>query len=149
MRYARRAVWLAGFLMPAAAAAQPQTSPPDLDCTLGFETLRSTAHALPGAELSQGGGFELVKLSLPERWRVQIAFTTPGHPAHPAATLRTFRKQVTGVWTADSKGCGYGDRGQFTILMADMKSGDTELTNASRAEIERAKKGQSILAPTP
>ena len=104
---------------------------------------------LPGAERSEEGGFELVKLEQPERWRVQIAFTTQAHPAHPAATIRTFRKQVTGVWTADSKGCGYGDRGQFTILMADMKSGDTELTNASRVEVERAKKSRSILTPGP
>jgi hypothetical protein len=31
--------------------------------------------------------------------------------------------------------------------MADMKSGDTELTNASRHEVERDKQGLSPLGP--
>ena len=143
----RTAVWLAGALIPATAAAQGP-APPTLDCALGFEALRAEAHALPGAVHEQAGGYEIVKLAAGS-WSVQISFTLPGHPAHPAAMVRTLRRQVTDVWTADSKGCGYGDRSQFTILMADMKSGDTELTNASRAEVERRKQGASPLAPGP
>jgi hypothetical protein len=146
----RAALWLAGVIAPATAAAQGG-APPTLDCTLGFEGLRAAAHALPGAQHEQAGGFEIIKLSSPDpdTWKVTIAFTTSGHPAHPAATLRTFRKQVTEVWTADSKACGYGDPRQFDILMQDMKSGDTELTNASRAEVERRKETRSPLNPAP
>ena len=51
-----------------------------------------------------------------------------------------------GVWTSQSKGCGYGDRVQFEAAMADMKSADTALTNASRDEVERKKQDQSPLA---
>jgi hypothetical protein len=80
-------------------------------------------------------------------WRVEIIFTAPGEPAHPAVILRKFLKQVTGVWTAQSKACGFGDQAQFAELMADMKSEDTKLTNASRTEVERQKREQSPLAP--
>lgn len=146
----RMALWLGGLvLLQAAGAAAQDPRPPTLDCTLGFEGLRGMAYALPGAQNGQDGGFEAVTLSAPEVWSVQIAFTAPGHPAHPAAILRTFRKQVTGVWTADSKGCGYGDSSAFSALMADMKAGDTELTNASRADAERRKQEQSPLGPVP
>lgn len=146
----RKAFWLGGlvFLHVSGAAAQ-DTRPPTLDCTLGFEGLRAMAYALPGAQHGQEGGLEAVTLSAPDTWSVHIAFTAPGHPAHPAATLRTLRKQVTGVWTADSKGCGYGDSSAFSALMADMKAGDTQLTNASRADAERRKQEQSPLGPAP
>lgn len=148
MRLARlgAAAWMLGAIVPGAAAAQAPP-PPGLDCALGFETLRADASALTGAELSHEGGFDVARLAAPDVWRAQFMFTLPGHPAHPAAVLRTLRKQVTEVWTSDSKGCGYGDQSQFAILMSDMKSTDTELTNASRAEVEREKKGRSPLAP--
>ncbi|WP_291173714.1 hypothetical protein [Hyphomicrobium sp.] len=142
------AIWLASMIVPAGAAAQG-AGPPTIDCALGYHGMRADVQSLAGAEWSQEGGYEIATLAVPDRWRVQIAFTAPGHPAHPAVTLRTFRKQVTEVWTAESKGCGYGDQGQFTILMADMKSGDTELTNASRHEVERRKEGKSPLSPAP
>jgi hypothetical protein len=61
--------------------------------------------------------------------------------------MRTFRKQVTGVWTAQSKVCGYGNADQLMALMAEMKSGDKKLTDASRDEVERAKQSRSPLAP--
>lgn len=142
----RAAVWLAGMIAPAAAAAQ-SAAPPSLDCALGFESLRSAMHALPGVQVGEGGGFDVVMLSVPDVWRAEISFTTRWHPAYPAATMRTFRKQVTGVWTAESKFCGYGDQGQFAALVEQMKSGDKALTEASRAEVERQKASRSPLAP--
>ena len=115
---------------------------------LGFRRrCRPRPRRFPAPQRGEDGGFDVVKLSLPDTWRVEYAFTTRWHPAYPAVTLRTFRKQVTGVWTAQSKGCGYGDQGQFTALMADMKSGDKKLTDASRAEVERGKQSLSPLAP--
>jgi hypothetical protein len=63
--------------------------------------------------------------------------------------MRTFRKQVTGVWTAQSKSCGYGNQDQFAALVVQMKAGDKSLTDASRAEVERGKQSLSPLAPTP
>lgn len=140
------AAWLMAALFPAAALAQ-SPSPPTIDCTLGYSGLKDTAQWLPGVQWTQEGGYDIATLSVPDVWTAQIAFTHSGHPAHPAVTLRTRRKQVTDVWTADSKGCGYGDQGQFALLMADMKSGDTELTNASRHEVESRKAGQSPLGP--
>lgn len=140
-------VLTAAALAAPIAAAGGDPAPPTIDCTLGFGGLRTSAESLAGVQWTQAGGYDIATLSVPEVWRVEIAFTTPGHPAHPAVTLRTRRKQVTEVWTADSKGCGYGDQGQFAILMADMKSGDTELTNASRYDVEQKKRGQSPLAP--
>jgi hypothetical protein len=134
-------------MLPAAAVAQ-SANPPTLDCSLGFPGLQAAARALPSAQTGEEGGFDVVRLSVPDAWRVEYAFTTSWHPAYPAVTLRTFLKQVTGVWTAQSKGCGYGDQGQFTALMADMKSGDKKLTDASRAEVERGKQSLSPLAPT-
>lgn len=138
------ALALAGaFLLPAAALADP----PNLDCDLGFEPLRFYAQSLPGAVTGHDGGFDTVTVSEPGTWSAHIYITTPEHAAHPAIVQRTRRKQVTEVWTADSKGCGFGRSDQFTILMNDMKSGDTELTNASRVEVEERKKSASPLGP--
>lgn len=145
MRLARVAAGLVAIIAPAAAVAQ--SNPPDLDCSLGFDGLRGAMHALPGVQTGEGGGFDVVMLSLPDAWRVEISFTTRWHPAYPAVAMRTFRKQVTGVWTAQSKSCGYGDQGQFAALVEQMKAGDKSLTDASRAEVERAKASQSPLAP--
>ena len=139
------AVWLVGVIAPAAAVAQ--SNPPDLDCSIGFEALRGAVHALPSAQTGEGAGFDVVMVSLPDVWRSEISFTTRWHPAYPAVTMRTFRKQVTGVWTAQSKSCGYGDQGQFAALVEQMKAGDKSLTDASRAEVERGKASQSPLAP--
>jgi hypothetical protein len=144
MQLARTAVWLAGVIAPAAAVAQTL---PTLDCTVDFVSLQAVVQALPGAERGEEGGFATVKLAEPDVWRVEYGFTTRWHPAYPAATLRTFRKQVTGVWTAESKSCGYGDQGQFAALVEQMKSGDKALTDASRAEVERQNASKSPLAP--
>jgi hypothetical protein len=149
MRVSRTAVLLlVGTMCPSLATAET-ASAPTLDCALGFQGLQATAEMLAGAEWREEGGYHIATLAEPDTWRAQIFFTQPGHPAHPAVTLRTSRKQVTGVWTADSKGCGYGKQDAFVELMADMKSGDTELTNASRVEVERGKQNQSPLAPAP
>jgi hypothetical protein len=149
MPFVRTAALVIGALAPVSVAADQAPPPPTIDCALGFAGLRAQAEALAGAAWSQAGGYDIATLAAPDAWRVQIAFTTPGHPAHPAVTIRTLRKQVTEVWTADSKGCGYGNQGQFAILMADMKSGDTELTNASRHEVEQRKQGLSPLGSSP
>ncbi len=138
---------LISALLAASAAHAQAVSPPTLDCTLGYDGLRNMVQSFQGAQWSAKGGYDIASLGADNSWRAQIAFTGAGHPAHPAVTLRTFRKQVTEVWTADSKGCGYGSQSQFAILMADMKSGDTELTNASRHEVESRKAGQSPLGP--
>jgi hypothetical protein len=144
MQRAPTAVWLVGVIAPAAAVAQTL---PTLDCTVDFVSLQAVVQALPGAERGEDGGFVTVKLAEPDVWRVEYGFTTRWHPAYPAATLRTFRKQVTGVWTAESKSCGYGDQGQFAALVEQMKSGDKALTDASRAEVERQNASKSPLAP--
>ena len=144
MQLIRTAAWLAGVIAPAAAVAQTL---PTLDCAVDFVSLQAVVQALPGAERGEEGGFVTVKLAEPDVWRVEYGFTTRWHPAYPAATMRTFRKQVTGVWTAQSKVCGYGDQGQFSALMAEMKSGDKKLTDASRDEVERSKQSRSPLAP--
>ncbi|WP_334149621.1 hypothetical protein [Hyphomicrobium sp.] len=146
MPCARTAALLIGVIIPAVAAAQA-TSPPALNCVRGFDGLKATAEGLPDAQWTEEDGYDIATLSAPERWIARIAFTRPGHPAHPAVTLRTRRKQVAEVWTADSKGCGYGDPSQFSLLMADMKSADTALTNASRIEVERRKADRPPLAP--
>jgi len=146
MPCARTAALLIGVIIPAVAAAQA-TSPPTLNCVRGFDGLKATAQELPDAQWTEEDGYDIATLSAPERWIARIAFTRPGHPAHPAVTLRTRRKQVTEVWTADSKGCGYGDPSQFSLLMADMKSADAALTNASRIEVERQKADRPPLAP--
>ena len=144
MHLLRTAVWLAGVIAPAAAVAQTL---PTLDCAVDFVSLQAVVLALPGGERGEDGGFVTVKLAEPDVWRVEYAFTTRWHPAYPAATMRTFRKQVTGVWTAESKSCGYGDEGQFAALVEQMKAGDKALTDASRAEVESQKASRSPLAP--
>ena len=148
MPLCRTAVWLAGMILPAAAAA-PTTAPPPFECDIGFKALQASAQGLPGAKLSEDGGFEVVTVEAPDAWKAELSFTTRWHPAYPAATMRTFRKQVTGVWTAQSKSCGYGDHGQFAALVEQMKAGDKALTDASRDEVERAKASRSPLAPAP
>jgi len=148
MPLSRGAVWLASVMAPAAAAlAQDAAAPPTIDCAAGFEGLKAAAQALAGTQSSQYGGFDMVTQSMPDRWRVEIFFTTRWHPAYPAVALRTLRKQVTGVWTAESKACGYGDQVQFSALVDDMKASDKQLTDASRAEVERSKQSRSPLAP--
>lgn len=141
----RIASWLiVAALWPGAALAQTP-APPDLDCSGGFDGLRASTAALPGAKTGNDGRFDLVTLLEPDVWKVEFAFTAPGQAAHPAVTLRTFLKQVTGVWTAQSKGCSFGDERQFAALMTDMKKRDSELTNVSRAEVERKKQEASPL----
>jgi len=148
MRGARAtAVCLAAAMLPLASQAQEPASPPTIECERGFEGLRAEAKARPGAEAAESQGFEIIRLAQPELWRAEISFTTSWHPAHPAVALRTLRKQVTGVWTADSKVCGYGDQAQFSALVAEMKAGDKELTDASREAAEREKAQRSPLAP--
>jgi hypothetical protein len=131
---------------PAHSDALP---PPDLDCSLGFEALRNQLAWLPGAQRESAEGRDVVTFADPGVWRVEIRFTMPGEPAHPAVSIRKFVKQVTGVWTAQSKACGYGDRMQFDALMAALKVEDTRLTNASRDEVERQKRERSPLSPMP
>lgn len=135
------------FLLVPASAQTP--APPTIDCALGFEGLKAQVHALPGAQASEQSGFDVVTLSAPDAWSTSIAFTGPWHPAHPAVTIRTLRKQVTGVWTSESKGCGFGNSDQFTALMAGMKAEDSKLTNESREQVERQKRERSPLAPMP
>ncbi|KAB2940321.1 MAG: hypothetical protein K8F92_16025 [Hyphomicrobium sp.] len=148
MPLTRATAWLASTIVPTAVAAQG-AAPPTLDCELGFQGLQTQARALANAQFSQYGGFDLVTQAAPDTWRVEIFFTTRWHPAYPAVAMRTLRKQVTGVWTAESKACGYGDQAQFAGLVEDMKASDKQLTDASRAEVERRKQSQSPLAPTP
>lgn len=132
-------------LWPWPALAEPASVPPDLDCSLGFEALRNWAAWVPGAEPVSGGNPNVVTVAQPDVWRVEITFTGPGDTAHPAVTLRKFVKQVTGVWTAQSKACGYGDQVQFQALVAAAKAEDSRLTNMSRAEVEEQKKKLSPL----
>jgi hypothetical protein len=145
MQASRLALLLLVALVPGAALAQSAAAPPDLDCSEGFDGLRSMAASLPGARAGDDGSSDIVVLEAPDTWKVEYSFTRPGQAAHPSVTLRTFLKQVTGVWTAQSKGCGYGDQRQFAALMADMKERDSDLTNASRAEVERKKQDASPL----
>lgn len=145
----RIALWLLILAAVPAAALAQTPKPPDLDCSQGFDGVRSSAAALPGAQTGNDGRFDLVTVTEPDTWKVDFAFTAPGQAAHPAVTLRTFIKQVTGVWTAQSKGCSFGDERQFAALMADMKERDSELTNASRAAVEKKKQDASPLGPAP
>ena len=143
-------LWMALALIalwPGQALASPAPAP-DLDCSMGFEGLHKWAAWLPGArQTNDAGGHEVFTVSDPNVWRVEITFTEQGQPGHPSVVLRKFLKQVTGVWTAQSKACGFGDKAQFSALMAAMRAEDTRLTNASRADVERQKREQSPLAP--
>jgi hypothetical protein len=146
VRSARVGLLLAAALFPAVAVAQTEPpAAPSLDCTLGYAGLHAAMHALPGATSGKRGDFDVVALTEPETWIVEVAFTAPGTPAHPAVMMRTQRKQVTGVWTSQSKGCGYGNPAQFEAAMADMKAGDTALTNSSREAVEQKKQDQGPL----
>ncbi|SFV29219.1 hypothetical protein SAMN04488557_1198 [Hyphomicrobium facile] len=132
-------------LWPWPALSEPVSAAPDLDCSMGFEALRNWAAWVPGAEQVSGGNPNVVAVAQPDVWRVEITFTKQGDAAHPAVTLRKFVKQVTGVWTAQSKVCGYGDQAQFQALVAGAKAEDSRLTNLSRAEVEEQKKKLSPL----
>jgi hypothetical protein len=131
-------------LGPCHALAEPAAAP-DLDCKMGFDGLRNWATWLPGAKAGNIGNRDVVTVEQPDIWRIEIAFTKPGQTAHPAVTLRKFVKQVTGVWTAQSKACGFGNQMQFSELVAETKAEDTRLTNASRSEVEQQKREQSPL----
>ena len=140
---------LAVAALGSSQALSGPAAPPDLDCSLGFEALHNWTAWLPDAQRESRDGREVITFTDPNVWRVEIRFTMPGEPAHPAVTLRKFVKQVTGVWTAQSKACGYGDQAQFAVLVAALKVEDTRLTNASREEVERRKGERSPLSPTP
>ena len=131
-------------LGPCQAFAEPAPAP-DLDCSLGFEALRNWATWLPGAERGSSGIHDVVAVTEPDVWRVEITFTAPGQNAHPAVILRKFVKQVTGVWTAQSKVCGFGDKAQFAELVAETQAEDSRLTNVSRDEVEEQRKALSPL----
>lgn len=132
------------------AHGQDSTKPPQINCEAGFDTLRIAAFNFAGASgVTEEQGFEVVRINSPAGyhppWRAQIGVTTPWHPAHPAVTLRTQRLQVTGVWTADSKVCGYSGAEKTVALAAEMKAGDKALTDASRAEVEQRRSRRSPL----
>lgn len=147
MRWFDRAPLIAALLgVPILySAAYAADDRPSLDCSIGFEGLRVLASSMPGARAGSDANFDVVTAETADAWKVEYAFTRPGQPAHPAVTLRTFLKQVTGVWTAQSKGCGFGDQRHFATLMADMKQRDSDLTNASRAQVEKQKQDASPL----
>ena len=132
-------------LAPCPALAQPASAPPDLDCSLTFAALRNWAAWLPGAEQRSDSNYDVIALAEPDVWRVEITFTRPGQTAHPTVVLRKFVKQVTGVWTAQSKACGFGDKASFAELLAETKAEDSRLTNLSRAEVEEQKRKLSPL----
>ena len=141
---------IAAVVLSSAAARADDVPPPGLECTMTFDGARTYAAGLPGSTTVTGiPGYDTITTGLEDKWQVDFLFTQPGHAAHPAVTLRTRRKQVTGVWTSESKGCGYGDQAQFVALMADMKAEDTRLTNASRADIEKLKASRAPLEPAP
>lgn len=143
------ALTAAAMLAPAIALADAAL-PPTLDCAITFDGARAYAAALPGSMTITGlPGYDTITTGADDAWQADFMFTQPGHSAHPAVTLRTRRKQVTGVWTAESKGCGYGDQAQFVALMAEMKTEDSRLTNASRADVEKAKQSRSPLDSSP
>jgi hypothetical protein len=142
---ARTALCLAGLI--GATAAGAQDAAPTLECSRGFDAIKTDAQALPGAQVNEHEGFEIFTQAAPGAWRAEFFFTTGWHPAYPAVALRTQRKQVTGVWTADSKVCGYGSSAQTSALADEMKTGDKALTDASRAEVERKKSSRSPLSP--
>lgn len=146
---ARLGIALAVAALGSGQALSGPAAPPDLDCSLGFEALHNWAAWLPGAQRESRDGRDVITFTDPDVWRVEIRFTMPGDPAHPAVTLRKFVKQVTGVWTAQSKACGYGDQIQFAAMMTALKAEDTQLTNASREEAERQKRERSTLSPMP
>ena len=140
-------VWIAlvlAALGPTQAHSEAAPVPPDLDCSMGFEALHNWAAWLPGAK-QEPANPNVFAVEVPDVWRVEITFTTPGQPAHPAVVLRKFLKQVTGVWTAQGKTCGYGNQAEYMALVDQMKAEDTRLTNASRAEVEQKKREQSPL----
>jgi hypothetical protein len=143
-RSAVAAAAVSSWLVPCAASAEPAL-PPDIDCKMGFEAIRNSAAWLPNAKRTTDGARDVIVITEPEVWRVEIKFTAPGDPGHPAVVLRKFVKQVTGVWTAQSKACGYGNPADFVSLLAAAKAEDSRLTNASRAEVERQKREQSPL----
>ncbi len=120
---------------------------PKLECEPGFEAIRASVLSTPGIETGEANGMDVVVLPPTPKWKVVYTFTQAGHPAHPAVTLQTRRKQVTGVWTAQRKGCGYGPTAEFNAMMADFKAIDHAATEASRAQVERDKSGASPLAP--
>lgn len=146
VRSARVGLVLTGAVALLSATAHGEAPvAPTLDCALGYAGLHASMHALPGAKSEKRGDFDVVTLSVPETWSIEVVFTAPGTPAHPAVMMRTRRMQVTGVWTSQSKGCGYGDPAQFEAAMADMKAADTALTNASRDAVEQKKQNESPL----
>ena len=132
-------------LSAAPALADPAPTPPDLDCQLSFKALQDWAAWLPGATRRPGKNGEVITVSDPDVWRVEMTFTKPGDVAHPAVVLRKFVKQVTGVWTAQSKACGFGNQSEYSTLLTEMKATDKALTDASRAEVEKKKKELSPL----
>lgn len=137
-------------LLASSTVRADQGEPPILDCAMSFKAARTYASGLPGAATTTGlPGYDVISVGVDDVWRADYMFSLPDHSAHPAVALRIRRKQVTGVWTAESKVCGYGDKSQFVALMSAMRAEDVKLTNASREEVEKAKKAESPLAPSP
>lgn len=62
MQASRLALLLLVALVPGAALAQSAAAPPDLDCSEGFDGLRSMAASLPGARAGDDVSSDIVIL---------------------------------------------------------------------------------------
>jgi len=112
--------------------------PPALDCELGFDRLKETIGALPGAEKSEKGDWDMVQVNSTgtgesDWWIALYVLTKAPHYAYPTVTRRIIWKEADGKVMSERTACGYGDKALFDKVMAEFADLDRKMNE----EIEK------------
>jgi hypothetical protein len=132
---------LAVVLMLGGAGMAPaaEEKHPALDCKLDFDTIKGTAYALPGAEMSEKPDWDMVHMKSraggDEQWWIALfVFTQKGHYADPTVTLKSIWKAPDGQVLSESTACGYGDKVPSGKVMAEFADLDRQMNEAIAKE---------------
>ncbi len=98
-------------------AAPAQAATIALDCSAGFETLRTQITERPSLRPAPIERGEPYRIFSEADGSASYILTEPGAPAHPAVLKQTAVRR-SGVLTMENEGCAFGDAEAFADLKA-------------------------------
>ena len=109
----------AGVLCACAPRDEPAAQPGALalDCSAGFEALRTQISERPGLRPAPIERGEPYRIFSEADGSASYILTEPGAPAHPAVLKQTAVRR-SGVLTMENEGCSFGDAEAYAALKA-------------------------------